>query len=363
MAFKILDPKSNLSNQESPIKQIPLNLTRDLSQVWIYSNYPEALTSDCFGDVGLGNRFLNKASVGAGSHEIFYSYGDFVNKLGPFNFGIQVYNPNPVPILFRRVNYSHRDSAAYGGWAGVNGGIWGDYFNSEPETHVEVQPGGEHWFNEYEIPKGCIFSGNVRFSLDNEATITLYVFKNKTDIDGTATAYPEPEKIVQFSGTGEGFSYTAEPITLKASELTEGQYFITNYRDSHNGLLSINNVPSESDLIPLKLVGSDRLIVPPTGNLGNWAAHYHFTLNLDNDTNTEKTFSGFVKTDVWGDSDNWPVIRSADNWAYARINPTEFNSWQWLSHTVPANETYTGTFQFIQGTNGFHMVRHIFRII
>ena len=361
MHFNILDANGNLSNETSPVDSISLTYNLNTDSIWIYSNYPEAIPPDGFGDTNLGNRFLNQATVPSGEHQIFYSYQDTKYSLGPYFFSIQVYNPNNTPLLFQILNTSHRDSINDGGWPGANGGIWEDFFNSTAEESISIPSNGVHWFNEYVIPKSSVFNGSVRFSVNNNAVITLYVYKSKSAIDGTAAAYPEIEPVRQYSGVGNGYFFTAEPITLKASELTNGKFFLISYPDSFTSL-TINSKPATTDLIPLRLVDSGTLVSPPTGNLGNWCAQYYYTLNLVNDTNTRKTFSAYIRTDVGGDSDDWPVIQSGSQCKFARINPSELNSWKWLSHSVDANSTFTGSFQYILGTNSFGKSRHIFRV-
>ena len=363
MAFSILDPNGNLSNQNLPSSEIPLDYSLNTESTWIYCDYPEAIPSDVFGDHDLGNHFLNQATVGQGTHQIFYFYGD-TNNVGPYTFGIQVYNPNASGITFRTLHSAHRDTITNVSWGEALGGLWEEFFNSPSSSNVNIAAGSSYWFDTNTIPKSCYFNGSILFEVSDTAVITVYIYKTQWKINGYAEAYPlpsNPAELLQYSGTANGYRFTSESITLNASELTNGKYFHMTYPHSFSSL-KIDSVSKTSDLIPIKLVQDGSIISPPTGNLGNWGAQYYFPLKLVNDTNSRKTFSAYVRTDVGGNRDSWPVIQSGSQCKYALINPSTNNSWKWMSQTVDAGETFSSDFQFVLGSNSFGMASMIFRV-
>jgi hypothetical protein len=325
------------------------------------SKFPEQIRSDSFGDTTLGNHYLDQVTVGAGTHQIFYSYSDNINALGPFTFGIQIYNPNSSSITFQKQKDSHRDTITSLGWAQAFGGVWADFYGSSAGNSTTIASNSVYWVRENTIPNNSIFTGNMRFTVSGNATIILYVYKNKSKINGTATAYPWSNNDYQYSGYGQGYFYTASAITLKATELTGGKYFNTNYDKGFTSLI-INGQSKATDAIPLTLC-TGQSVYAPGYNLGNWAVQYSYTLNLQNNTSSSKTFEGYVRTA--NNKDNWLVIQSGSACKYASLGPSygNANAWKWLTKTFAANTTYSDSYQYILGANSTQGVNHIFKVI
>ena len=361
MAFTILSPSgSNLLNKSTPDSQIGLEYTLNTSSKWIYCNYPEHIQADSFGDTDYGNSCLNQTTVAAGTHQIFYSYD--TNGQGPFYFGIQIFNPNTSAITYQTLYQGHADSYTAGGWLETIGGSVKNFFSSSSTSSVSISSNGVHWCLDKSLTSG-IFTGSLRFSVTGSAIVTVYVYKTKSMIDGTAVPYYFDSSLgKQYSGYGNGYFYMAS-VELMASTLASGeQYFHTNYPSGMDGYLTINGESASSDQIPITMANPAETITPSdTANLGNWGTQYHFTLILSNDTASAKTFYAYVKTDT-NNVDNWPIIQSGSSVKYCCLNSNDCNAWRWMSCSVPANSTVTDSFQWILGTNSCHKFTHIFGV-
>lgn len=375
MAFTILDGTgTNLVNLTIPpaATQIPLAYTRNTSNKWLYCNWPEGLRANEYSITALGdktyngvtfNYYLNKAqNLPAGTYQLFYSYRDAFN-FGPLYVGMQIWNPNASSITFTDRYHGYKTAAANtlaGDFAGMP---WQDYFASSPSSPYTINATSAYWAFENSIPQGYQFTGNINFQISNTATIFLYIYKVRNSIDGTAIAYPTSGDPRMYSGLGAGYFSTASTITLKASELTNGKYFLLTYPDSFSGL-TINGTSATSDLIPITQVGSGITYSPPTANLGNWSAQYYYTLALKNDLSTSKTFEAYVRADYTLKDSTVPIIQSGSQCKYAQIRPetTTNNAWRWLSQTVAAGQTYTDSFQYILGTNSFGKQKMYFKL-
>lgn len=267
MAIPVLSPtSSNFVNINDPSSSpnLPLSYGLNSTSKWIYCNYPEKLRSDSFGDTNLGNKCLNQVTVPTGTHQIFYSYNT-VNMTDTIKFGIQIFNPNPTSITFRKLYGGHADSAESGGWTGSILNSWSRYFASSPENSITISSNGSYWCLEESVPKSRIFSGSIRFSVSDAAIITVYAYKNKNMINGTAIPYLyNGDYGHQYSGYGNGYFFSAN-LTLKASELASGgKWFKTN---CPTGLpnISINGTSQTSDLISIHLANPSSTTITPYG--------------------------------------------------------------------------------------------------
>lgn len=372
MAITILDATSvNLSNRTTPTSIIPMSYTLNNSSKWIYCNYPESINSTAiFGDSNYGNKFLNQQTVSSGEMQVFYSYWN--NYSSAINFGIQIYNPNSTSTQITKTNSSHADSVNNTPFGAVTGGSWTDFFNSTASSPVTISSGGSYWILEKSIPTGAFFSGNLRFQTTNTVIVTVYAYLVKSNINGTATAYPysntpgDPYK--QYSGNANGYYFTASRVTLNASTLiNNSKCFKTHYKTySPSSNVKINNV-NKSDLTPINIVGTSYAATPtgsdPLGNLGNWCAQYYIPIRLNNDTGNPVTFTGYVKTGQSGQS-TFVINSGYNNTKYGIVQGPSTTTWRWMQITLnPSDPPYDDAYQFILGTNGYANVDHIWTAV
>ncbi len=375
MAFVINDCSgANRVNIDNSIatSQIPLSYTLTKSEKWIYCNYPEALTNNVFGDTGYGNKCLNQVTVPAGTHRIFFSYqyntAASDTATTPFNFGIQVFNPNTSSITFTNIKrgYGTNLSTDYGSWPGVAGKSFVDYFASSQQSAQTIASNGSLWTVKKAVPNySGLISGSLMFSITSTAIITVYIYKTLSNINGTATPVNKSGTTGQYSGYANGSTYISGEITLTASDMSStGKYFLTNY--ANVGSLTVNGTSTVSDLLPITLANPSGTTVTPPANLGNWGLIYEFPLKLVNNTSTAKTFNGYVKTDT-NACPEYIVINNTSTTKYtdpALQGSTSgyYNSWRWLTQSVPANSTVSGTYRYVLGTNSCASKRHVFTI-
>ena len=117
---------------------------------WIYCNYPERLPAAALGDSALGNKYLNRVFV-EGEAQLFASY---LNTTGSgLFFGALLHNPGNATARVIRQAVGHRHSGQYPDWCDVQGGVWGDFFNSSSAEIFAVPPGGGVWIFEGPAPK------------------------------------------------------------------------------------------------------------------------------------------------------------------------------------------------------------------
>lgn len=379
MAFTINEASgNNLKNIDNSIAttHIPVSYTYNSSNKWIYCNYPENLLTSHFGDSTLENKCLNQVTVSAGTHTIFFSYqynnGTEGGATTPFNFGIQVFNPLNKTLNFRilKSGYGTNRMDDYGSWAGVAGKSFVDFFDSTPQVTRSISANGSYWFGTKELQNySGLVSGAIQFTVSSQAIITVYAYESMSNIDGNATPVYKADNGGQYSGLGQGCIYTAEPITLSARALDgSGAYFLTNYKTIPSGKVTINGTPVTSDLMPITLANpSNKTISASTANsnLGNWGLIYEIPLVLVNDTDSPVTFKGYVKTDTSHVGEYCIINDNSTTTKYAHLKGDAegmYNSWNWLTQTVPANSTVTGTYRYVLGTNSCGSKRHIFTV-
>ncbi len=297
MAFTILSASgsnlTNLTNLSTDVS-LPVNYSLDTSKKFVICNHPEALKNDMYGDKDKTNcnKCLNQVTVPAGTHQIFFSY-QYNNGTGAaapepkhrLNFGIQIFNPNSAKLHFKQLKLGHGTNRFDDkkSWNGVAGETIQDYFNSSPASEVSIAKNGSYWFDKELLDYSGLYSGLMEFQVDGQAIITVYIYENKWNIDGTATVIPKTDgNGNQYSGYSNGYKYVADTITLNASDLQKARrYLKLNTTGISN--LKINRAAATSDLLPIYLAApAGKCISPSTSgqNLGNWGIIYEFPVSL-----------------------------------------------------------------------------------
>ena len=128
-----------------------------------------------------------------------------------------------------------------------------------------IASNGSFWILDKVIPKGCAFSGNLRFRTSGTVIVTVYAFLDHYKITGAGSQYfynildSDKEAPKNYSGYGAGYFLTASEITLKASKLlnSKRKYFQTCYEryDSENAV-EVNNV-FKSEFVPIHIAGTN----------------------------------------------------------------------------------------------------------
>jgi hypothetical protein len=383
MAFTILSASgsnlTDLTNLSTDVS-LPVNYSLDTSKKFVICNHPEALKNDMYGDKGENNKCLNQVTVPAGTHQIFFSY-QYNNGAGSaaptsqqkLNFGIQIFNPNSAELHFKQLKLGHGTNRFDDkkSWDGVAGETIKDYFNSSPASEVSIAKNGSYWFDKELLDYSGLYSGLMEFQVDKQAIITVYIYKSKWNIDGTATVIPKTDgNGKQYSGYSNGYKYVADTITLNASDLQKARrYLKLNTTGISN--LKINRAAATSDLLPIYLAApAGKCISPSTSgqNLGNWGIIYEFPVRFVNDSGKSSvTFNIYMKTDT-NDTAEYCVINSGFDTKYAHLKQNGitddvqkmYNAWKCISKTVTTSTTET--FRYVLGTNSCANKRLIFTV-
>ncbi len=374
MAFTILSASgsnlTNLTNLSTDVS-LPVNYSLDTSKKFVICNHPEALKNDMYGDKDKTNcnKCLNQVTVPAGTHQIFFSYqyNNGVGSAAPtsqnkLNFGIQIFNPNSTKLHFRQLKLGHGTNRFDDkkSWNGVAGETIKDYFNSSPASEVSIAKNGSYWFDKELLDYSGLYSGLMEFQVDGQAIITVYIYENKWNIDGTATVIPKTDgNGKQYSGYSNGYKYVADTITLNASDLQKARrYLKLNTK--------INRAAATSDLLPIYLAAPAGKCISTQlsdHNLGNWGIIYEFPVRFVNDSGKSSvTFNIYMKTDT-NDKSEYCVINSGSDTKYATLKGNAsgmYNSWKCISKTVTTSTTET--FRYVLGTNSCAHKRLIFTV-
>lgn len=388
----ILDPSGNMIQTLSAASSsnISLNYTLDTAKKWIYCNFPETFNLSHFGDGDLGNEVggnhaLNKVTVPAGEHQIFYSYNSCYNadsKLAlpaSFKFGIQVYNSNSTAAQLQILNSAHRDTPSNRSWFDAEVGAISDFYASSAQAAVTIPAKSSVWIWEKDILKSYIFTGLIRLTVSKQVYINAYVYKDRYKLTGNASAVPcNPSTNRMYSGLGDGCEYTAS-YTVLASALSTSKIQYFNLTSKKISGLKINGETKSSDLIPLKLAastGRTSVSAESDDNLGNWCVPYTFSVTLKNDTSASKTIAGYLESlacqnTTYTDAEGIAVLRAWNqekschyrNITNTTNNPNKVTTWQWFKQTLPANSSMTFTYTFVMGTNSGAGWRQIFKLV
>ncbi len=378
MAFQFLTGEANLGTVNLPSgsnSRIPMKFSMDTDGRWIYCNYPERITSDSmFGDSDKGNVWLNQKTISAGEAQIFYShYNQYKSNI---HYGIQIFNPNSNSVKITPSNCGHSN----GEWKDVNAGSWVRFFNGASDcgttTTKTVEPNGSFWILDKVIPKGCAFSGNLRFGTSGTVIVTVYAFLDRYKISGAGSQYRYDGASVQYSGYGAGYFLTAAEITLKASDVLNngGKFFQTCYSEYPKAVKGEENPmevngKAQSDMVPIHIAGTNLVATgkredEPLHNIGNWCVQYYIPVRFNNDTNRDVVFKGYIQPGEDNENENFYILSSgSSNTVYQRVGSTGNRTWHWTNYTVPAHTTSAVQIcQFILGTNSSKHVNHIWKV-
>jgi len=167
---------------------------------------------------------------------------------------------------------------------------------------VSIAKNGSYWFDKELLDYSGLYSGLMEFQVDGQAIITVYIYENKWNIDGTATVIPKTDGYGnQYSGYSNGYKYVSDTITLNASDLQKARrYLKLNTTGISN--LKINRAAATSDLLPIYLAAPAGKCISTQlsdHNLGNWGIIYEFPVKFVNDSGKSSvTFNIYVKTDT-----------------------------------------------------------------
>lgn len=377
MAFTILSSSGNLLNlsNSSTDSLISMSYSIDETKKFIYCNYPEALTTNMFGEADENNACLNSVQVTAGTHQLFFSYQYNDSKvtntaIPPFKFGIQFFNLDSVnsmqlTILKRGDGTNH--SSDMGSWLGVAGETVKNYFSYSADAPISIDKSGSYWI-EKELPVySGLYSGLIEFSVTRPTVVSAYIYNTRWKIDGTAEVIEKTSTGGQYSGYCNGYKLVSDTITINASDLAGGKkkYIKLNANGISN--LKINNTTKNSDLLTIHLANANGTPVDVTAtssgqNLGNWAVIYEIPIKfVNNSGNSSVTFEIYAKTDT-NEKDEFLVINSGTDTKYAHVRNESgyYNSWRCVS--VDVSTTKTDTLRYVLGTNSCKDKRLVFKL-
>ena len=369
--------KQNTEDITLPSSVIPIELSINTESPWIYCNYPEHITDEeMLADEN--NARLIRQEVPAGNVQVFYSHFNEIKEDNDkkeedkeyinIRYGIRIYNPNNFDVTITPTNCGHSD----GTWADTSGGVWQRFFKGVGDcvikTATKVSPYKSLWIMDKLITPG-VFSGNLRFTTTASVAVSVYAYKNRSNVGDSTKTYLYDEKSVQYTGIGEGFFFSVNKITLNASELFEGKYFSTQRKQySPKSLVKVNG-EAKSDLIPIHIAGSNQIAGPgedrPLHNVGNWCAQYYIPIRLYNDTNSKVTFKAYVHTGA-EKSQNGEIpgstfiISSGSSTQFGAVGGENPKAWNWLKCEVEPYEAIDDAYQYIFGTNSSAHVNHVF---
>lgn len=307
-----------------------INYILSSGKIQVYCNYPEQIPSNALGDYDSGNVYLNKVNVN-GDTELFASYRNMAGK--SIYFGVQLYNPNSTSVLVtvkNRAFHFSGDLPAHD-WNWVVGQTPVDFLKYTSINTITVNGGSANWpyYDLGLIPNGSLFNVYLRFMTNGPLWCFPYVYANRSKINGTATLYPWSANSAVYRGYGSSYEVNAS-FTINVSQMP--------YVFGSNSCI----FNSSKDMIPINDQGS--IWSCSNANLGNWGAHYKFTVTITNDTASSKTINAYVETDT---KNLTPVIKFG-NTAYW-INLTTDKCWNWLTEdSLAANASKTYNYEYIQ---------------
>lgn len=343
-------------------KQLSVNYSINNNNKWVYCNYPEMPKMNALGDSNLGNHCVNRQTVN-GTGQVFYSYNTQYLTSDCY-FGIRVYNPGSSTVTLTRSNYGHSNSKADGGWDAIPVKSWERYFKSTPKTY-SIPAKKSVWICDEAIPKGCIFSGNLRFTSSGSVIVAAYFYKTKEKISDSTSIYPydiNGEGKSQYSGYGNGYFLTASEITIKLSDLVKnnGAYFETNSPNYNN--VTVNGSSSMSELIPIHIAGTsyvaEKGAAKPLSNIANWCAQYFIPIKLVNDIGGTRQVQCWIEAP--SDTEKYAIVNCGGTVSSKKL---KFQGDTHVFKTISVTNTATFNYQFIFGTNSSGYVKHMFRVL
>jgi len=312
---------------------------------WIYCNYPEILdhngTGMAFAKQGY---YVNQQTIN-GAASLFYSH--WYQGTGNMKYRIHIWNANSSSATITRNNIGHTTN-----WGNAATAVTG-FYSSASKT-ITVAANGSGWLtDEYVISAGVPFSGMISFSTNKSVVITVYAYKDASDIKGTEVAYPykyeHAHSLGVYSGKGTGSFLTFSHGNISVSKLKSTPY---RYSTNANGATIRNN----NELVPISIVGTNKTADVTSSdttltNLGNWGAQNYHTIKFTNDTNSAVTIYGYVGSNSGG---NTQVInRGGVVKSYVFSDqPSGKHTWRWCKIVLPAKDTCSFDFQQVLASYG-----------
>lgn len=327
-----------------------MNFTRLTDEKWLYVNYPETIKSGmkCFANNDKGNVCLLQETVTPSNPaQIFFSHH---NAYGSnINYAILLYNPSGTPITVDATNYGYAK-----GWNIAEFQPWEQFFSGNSKT-ITVPGETTKWLLDQRniASDSTPFSGNIRLSTTGNVIVTVLVWtgSDTTVIDGTETQYKctlsELANNKQYTGIGEGF-FLNSTNTITSTNVASGKkvYYKLASCDASN----------TNEIIPIHLSGANYVAQKGAraelSNLGNWGAEYSLTFNLQNTTNTSKTFRCYAGR---CGSESKVVVSYNGSTKYCSMGASTSTmgtayKWGFMDITVDPNSTYKVNFQLVHAT-------------
>lgn len=103
------------------------------------------------------------------------------------------------------------------GWQTVPRQVWSNFFQNPGGQTYTLNSGGSAWVLEGSVAAGGLFNSCLRFDSTGPVIVTVYAYKVKSNINGTATPIPYQNESV-YSGWGSGW-FLSTNLTLTASDI------------------------------------------------------------------------------------------------------------------------------------------------
>jgi hypothetical protein len=307
---------------------------------WIYCNYPEHLPAAALGDSGLGNKYLNRVFVD-GEAQLFASYLNATG--GDLFFGVLLHNPGNATARVVRQAVGHRHSGKYPDWCDIQGGVWGDFFNSCSEEIFAIHSRESVWIFEGPAPNNKFFNTVLALQTDMLLECLVYIYRNRANIDGTATCFPWTPGSKQYRGVGDSYAIESD-LGLHLSRMP-----------CHYYTCRCGNNPDEITPIYDTCADAWRCCTCPDKNLGNWGLHYLFQVVVVNDTDAARVVRSYMGSDG-GTPGADVVVRFGNLVKWCCLNRKEW--WNWLVDYIPAGQSRVYKYQFIHAANSTAPVLH-----
>ena len=323
----------------------PLNFTIDKEKPWIYTNFPEQLTSSDENFESFMNGLLCcNAVVVRDTAQFYYSLQNFSHmyeqkaneeKAVAYNIGLMAINETDTKVTINVTNEGHRKAEPGESWDVTYVNPWKEFFKGSKTPPIEVDAGEKRWLCDLkDIKRGRMASGNMRFNLDwgnsgiPDSGLLVKAFMYNPEYESTVFKNANTAKFLSdaistggvHSGVGEGYALMVNK-TISAQELlnTMEQSTTENIFGNMGGVekfMGIGYATNQdnwnifkTDIIPIHVPnknadGGEYKIIQYPANLANWCAQYITKATFINDTNDPQTFYGYLISLSW----NTPII-------------------------------------------------------
>lgn len=343
--IQFLDPiAANLSTSElAASPRTVLNVTSN-NAPWICCNFPELIgelvngtrTGMALAGTGYGSTYgyyINRQSF-SGAAQIFFSHW---NKTGAtLKYRIRLTNTSSATATVVRSSVGFSK-----GWADPNATIR-NFFSSTSQTW-SVAAGSSIWItDEYSASSEEPFNGMLRLNSTQTVQVTVYAYKNASDVTGNEVVYPYANGYRKevYSGRGTGYFMTFNHGTITTSSMPY-RYTVN---ANHSALRNTN------EIVPITLVGTNIVASvtnpdPDLSNLGNWCVQNLHNITLHNNSTAQKVVYGYLGANVNGNAhtiNRGGVVKSC-----LLTNESGKRTWKWCSVTLAAGESTTFDYQQI----------------